>query len=45
LVPFENSGFIEEGVELYISQQLILGFLEDRLFYVDAMALAPEGDN
>jgi len=44
LVPFENSGFIQEGVDLYISQQLILGFLEDRLFYVDAMALIPEGD-
>jgi len=43
LVPFENSGFIQEGVELYISQQLILGFLEDRLFYVDAMASVPEG--
>ena len=44
LVPFENSGFIQEGVDLYISQQLILGFLEDRLFYVDAMTSVPDGD-
>jgi hypothetical protein len=44
LVPFENSEMLQEGIRLYISEQLILGFQEDRLFYVDAMAFVPDGD-
>lgn len=43
LIPSSSSPALQEGVEIYAGQQLILGFLNDRLFYVDAMAFVPEG--
>lgn len=35
---------LHEGMQLYGGQQLILGFVDNHLFYVDAMALVLEGD-
>jgi len=43
LVPLENSEAIQPGAEMFVAQQLVLGFLDNRLFYVDALAFIPEG--
>jgi hypothetical protein len=43
LVPIENSEAIQPGAQMYVAQQLVLGFLDNRLFYVDALAFIPEG--
>jgi hypothetical protein len=43
IVPVQNSEGIQQGVLLYSGQQLILGFLNERLYYVDAMVFVPEG--
>ena len=43
LLPVEDAEPPESGIRLYAGPQLILGFLNDRLFYVDALAFVPEG--
>ena len=40
-IPDEGSGL--EGVDLYVADQLVVGFEEDRLVYVDALVFLPEG--
>jgi hypothetical protein len=32
----------QEGMQIYLSQQLMVGFYQDRLIYIDAMAFVPE---
>jgi hypothetical protein len=39
----ENSEAIQPGAQFFAGQQLILGFLEDRLYYVEALVFIPEG--
>lgn len=39
----ENSDAIQPGAQFFAGQQLILGFLEDRLYYVEALVFIPEG--
>jgi hypothetical protein len=43
LLPLDDSDVISDGVQLYFGQQLIIGFMEDRLVYVEALAFIPEG--
>jgi len=43
LVPVENSDVIQPGTQIFVAQQLVLGFLENRLFYVDALTFIPDG--
>jgi len=43
LVSLENSEALQPGAQMFVSQQLVLGFLENELFYVDALAFVPEG--
>jgi len=43
LVPLENSEAIQPGAQMFVAQQLVLGFLDNQLFYVDALAFIPEG--
>jgi len=43
LFPVEDEEPPEPGLQFYAGQQLILGFMNDRLFYVDALAFTPEG--
>jgi len=43
LFPLEDSDVIAEGVQLHFGQQLMLGFMLDRLVYVEALAFIPEG--
>ena len=40
---FNHSDAFQEGVQLYVSQQLVLSFRDNRLFYVEAFAFVPEG--
>jgi hypothetical protein len=39
----EESDNIQEGGEFFVGQQILLGFLDDRLFFVDTFAFVPEG--
>ena len=39
----EESDDIHEGGEFFVGQQVLLGFLDDRLFFVDTFAFIPEG--
>jgi hypothetical protein len=39
----ENSDLIQEGFQLYAGQQILLGFINNQLVYVEALALFPEG--
>jgi hypothetical protein len=43
LVPIDHSEAIQPGAQMFVAQQLVLGFLDNRLFYVDALAFIPEG--
>ena len=43
LTSVEESDHIQEGVEFFIGQQVLLGFLDDRLFFIDTLAFIPEG--
>jgi hypothetical protein len=43
LVPIDHSEAIQLGAQMFVAQQLVLGFLDNRLFYVDALAFIPEG--
>lgn len=43
LKKINNSKNFLEGVQLYVCQQLILSFQENRLFHVEALAFVPEG--
>jgi hypothetical protein len=43
LVPLENSEVVNPGAEMFVAQQLVLGFINNHLFYVDALAFVPEG--
>jgi len=43
LTPIDNSEAIQPGAQMFVAQQLVLGFLDNRLFYVDALAFIPEG--
>lgn len=43
LTLVEESGAIQEGGKFYVGQQIILGFLDDRLFFVDTFAFIPDG--
>lgn len=43
LLSVEDAEPPQGGVRLYAGPQLMLGFLNDRLFYVDALAFIPEG--
>lgn len=43
LILIEDSETIQEGVQIYAGQQLMLTFMNDRLIYVDALAFVPEG--
>ena len=36
---------IVDGIDLYVNLQLVAGFYDDRLFYVDAMAIELGGGN
>jgi len=41
--PVENSDLIQEGFQLYAGQQILLGFVDDQLVYVEALAFLSEG--
>jgi hypothetical protein len=44
ILSVEGGEVIQPGVKFFTAQQLILGFLNNRLFYVEALAHLPEGE-
>jgi hypothetical protein len=43
LTKIKNSNAFLDDVQLYVCQQLILSFQDNRLFYVESLAFVPEG--
>ena len=42
LIPMENTEYIKPGLTMYASQQAVFSFIQDRLFYIETIALVPE---
>jgi hypothetical protein len=41
--PVKDSELIQEGFQLYAGDKILLGFVDDQLVYVEALAVLPEG--
>ena len=43
LAPIENLDYLLEGLDIYLGESFVLGFYDDRLFFIDAWAGLPGG--